>query len=147
MFPLVDTETPLGPQTLSTLERAPLEVLLLLRQQRGPLPKAPAALGTLEGLLLPVHREGALLHKALVTLGAVQCAPLAVGAHVAAEGDPGAQLQPKGSALVWMLHTRDPQREGSLPAVSALLGRQAYPQGEGFSPWCGCSGEQPGGPA
>lgn len=154
MVPLVHTEIPLGAQalpTLSTNERPPTEVYLLVGQQCGTLPKAPTAVGTFEGLLplvdLPVGSESALLHKALPTLSAGKRPLLRVSPHVDIEVDLCAQALAAVGAEVgttfgvcllvggqaYLQTEASPAlstAEGLLSCVDALVGREVAPGGE-----------------
>lgn len=154
MVPLVDVEIPLGAQALPTLsanERPSTKVDLLVGQQRGTLPKAPAALWALEGLLplmdLLVGHESPILHKALPTLTAGERPLLRVRPHVDVEVDLCAQpLAAVGTEVGPTLGVRLPMgrqaylqaegtpalpaAEGPLSRVDALMGPQVAPGGE-----------------
>lgn len=154
MVPLVDVEIPLGAQALPTLsanERPSMKVDLLVGQQRGTLPKAPAALWALEGLLplmdLLVGHESPILHKALPTLTAGERPLLRVRPHVDVEVDLCAQpLAAVGTEVGPTLGVRLPMgrqaylqaegtpalpaAEGPLSRVDALMGPQVAPGGE-----------------
>lgn len=154
MVPLVNVEVSLGAQALpalSTYERPPTKVNLLVGQQRGTLPKAPAAVWTFEGLLplvdLLMGSEGPLLHKALPTLSAGKWPLLPVGPHVDVEVDLCAQaLTAAGTDIgttlgVCLLVGSQtylqaeaapalPAAEGPLSCVDALVGCEVSPGGE-----------------
>lgn len=154
VVPLMDIEVPLGAQALPTLgadDRAPTEVYLLVGQQCGALPKAPAAVGTFEGLLplvdLPGNSEGPLLHEALPTLSAGEWPLLRVRPRVDIEVGLCAQALAAAGAEIGTtlgvcllvggktyLQTEAaptlPAAEGPLSCVDALVGCEVAPGGE-----------------